>query len=63
MWSFADQEQESQDEEHFERATSKTPEAVRKHSEKAPPPIPMTIAKFLQLLWHLVVLTKGLFTE
>jgi hypothetical protein len=40
MRSFAAQERESQDDEHFDRATNKTPEAVRKHSEKAPPPLP-----------------------
>jgi hypothetical protein len=62
MRSFAAQERESQDDEHFERATTKTPDAVRKHSEKAPPPLPTTIAELLQLLWRLIILTTGLFT-
>jgi hypothetical protein len=35
---------------------------VRKHSEKAPPPLPTTIAELLQLLWRLIILTTGLFT-
>jgi hypothetical protein len=62
MRSFAAQKRESQDDEHFKRATTKTPEAVRKHSEKAPPPLPMTITELLQLLWRLIILTTGLFT-
>jgi hypothetical protein len=62
MRSFAAQERERQDDDHFEQATSKTPEAVRKHSAKTPPPLPTTIAELQQLMWRLVVLTKGLFT-
>jgi hypothetical protein len=56
---FAAQEREQQDNDHFEQAMNKTPEAVQKHSTKAPPPLPTTIAELQQLVWCLVVLTKG----
>jgi hypothetical protein len=62
MRSFAAQEREHQDHDHFDQATNKTPEAVRKHLTKAPPPLLATIAELQQLLWRLIVLTKGLFT-
>jgi hypothetical protein len=62
MHSFAAQERERQDNDHFDQATNKTPEAVRKHSAKAPPPLPTTIAELQQLMWQLIVLTRGLFT-
>jgi hypothetical protein len=62
MRSFAAQERERQDDDDFDMATNKTPEAVRKHSAKAPPPLPTTIAELLQSMWRLVVLTTGLFT-
>ena len=42
MRSVADQDRESQDEAYFAQATNKTPEAVRKHHSKLPPPIPTT---------------------
>lgn len=60
--SFADQERERQDDECFEQATNKTPEAVRKHSTKTPPPLPTSIGELLQLLDRFIVLTVGLFT-
>jgi hypothetical protein len=63
MRSFAAQERERLDEANFERATAKTPEAVRKHTEKGPPPIPTTIAELLELIVSFIVLTKGLFTD
>jgi hypothetical protein len=62
MRSFAAQERESQEEAYFAQATSTTPDAIRKHSAKAPPPLPTTVAELLQLMWRLVVLTVGLFT-
>ena len=62
MRSFATQEQESQEDEWFNQATTKTPEAIKKHSSKAPPPLPTTVAELLQLLWRMIVLTTGLFT-
>jgi hypothetical protein len=62
MRSFLAQERERQDDEDFDMATNKTPEAVRKHSSKAPPPLPTTIAELLQLMWRMIVLTTGLFT-
>jgi hypothetical protein len=62
LWSFADQERERQDDEYFAQATNRTPEAVRKHSTKTPPPLPTSIGELLQLLDRLIVLTVGLFT-
>jgi hypothetical protein len=62
MRSFATQEQERQEDKWFNQATTKTPEAIKKHSSKAPPPLPTTVAELLQLLWHMIVLTTGLFT-
>jgi hypothetical protein len=62
MRSFATQEQERQEDAWFDQATTKTPEAIKKHSSKAPPPLPTTIAELLQLLWRMIVLTTGLFT-
>jgi hypothetical protein len=38
MRSAADQDRESQDDTYFAQATNKTPEAVRKHHSKLPPP-------------------------
>jgi hypothetical protein len=63
MRSFADQEQESQDDEYFAQATNKTPEAVRKHNLKLPPPLPSSVGELLQLIARTIVLTVGLFTE
>jgi hypothetical protein len=60
--SQATQEQECADDEHFERATNKTPDAIRKHTTKMPPALPPTIGELLQQLWRLIVLTTGLFT-
>jgi hypothetical protein len=62
MRSFADQEKERQDDDWFDTATNKTPEAVRKHNSKLPPPLPATVAKLLQLLLRLIALMVGLFT-
>jgi hypothetical protein len=62
MRSFSAQERERRDDDDFELAMNKTPEAVRKHSSKAPPPLPTTVAELLQLMWRLIVLTTGLFT-
>jgi hypothetical protein len=62
MCSFAAQERERQDNKDFDMATNKTPEAVQKHSSKAPPPLPTTIAELQQLMWRMIVLTTGLFT-
>lgn len=63
LHSQAAQEQEHAKDKHFDRATTKTPNAIRKHtSAKAPPALPPTIGEFLQQLWRLVVLTTGLFT-
>jgi hypothetical protein len=45
MRSFADQEQESQDDDYFAQATNKTPEAVRKHNLKLPPPLPSSVGE------------------
>jgi hypothetical protein len=50
MCSFATQEQEHQKDEWFNQATMKTPEAIKKPSSKAPPPLPTTVAVLLQLL-------------
>jgi hypothetical protein len=63
MRSFAAQERERKDDDDFEMATHKTPEAVRKQTSKAPPPLPATVAEVLQLLWRMSILTEGLFTE
>ena len=60
--SFADQERERQDDDCFEQATNRTPDAVRKHSTKTPPPLPTFIGELLQLLERYLVLTVGLFT-
>lgn len=60
--SFADQERERHDDECFEQATNRTPDAVRKHTTKTPPPLPTSIGELLQLLERLIVLTVGLFT-
>jgi hypothetical protein len=60
--SFADQERERHDDECFDQATTRTPDAVRKHTTKTPPPLPTSIGELLQLLERLVVLTVGLFT-
>jgi hypothetical protein len=62
MRSFSAQERERKDDDDFELATTKTPEAVRKHSSKAPPPLPTTVAELLQLMWRMIILTTGLFT-
>jgi hypothetical protein len=62
MRSFAAQEKESQDDDYFDQATNKTPEAVRKHKTKMPPPLPATVGELLQLISRLLVLTVGLFT-
>jgi hypothetical protein len=63
MRTFEAQERERQDDEDFDQATHKTPEAVRKHNSKGPPPLPSSIGDLLQALWRLIVLTKGLFTQ
>ena len=63
MRSFAAQEKEKEEDSYFEAATNKTPDAVRKHHAKLPPPLPTTLAELIQLVWRLVVLTKGLFTD
>jgi hypothetical protein len=62
MRSFSAQERERQDDDDFKQATNKTPEAMGKHSAKAPPPLPTTVAELLQSMWRLIVLTTGLFT-
>jgi hypothetical protein len=62
MRSHAAQEHERQEDDYFDQATMRTPDAVRKHSAKAPPPLPTSIAELMQLLWRLIVLTEGLFT-
>jgi hypothetical protein len=51
MHSFATQERERKDDDDFEMATNKTPEAVQKQTSKAPPPLPATVAELLQLMW------------
>jgi hypothetical protein len=61
--SYADQEKESQDDFFFEQATNKTPDAVKKHHNKMPPPLPTMVAELMQLLWRMIALTVGLFTE
>jgi hypothetical protein len=63
MRTFEAQERERQDDEDFEQATHKTPEAVRKHNSKGPPPLPSSVGDLLQALWRLIILTKGLFTQ
>jgi hypothetical protein len=63
MRSFAAQERERKDDDDFEMATNNTPEAVRKQTSKAPPPLPATVAELLQLMWRMIILTEGLFTE
>jgi hypothetical protein len=63
MRTFETQEREKQDDADFEQATNKTPEAVRKHTGKGPPPLPGSIGDLLQALWRLIILTKGLFTQ
>jgi len=50
MRSFAEQEQESLEDSYYDLATSKTPDAVRKHKAKLPPPLPTTILELLQLI-------------
>jgi hypothetical protein len=62
MRSHTAQDHEHQEDEYFKQATNRTPDAVRKHSAKVPPPLPTSIADLMQLLWCLIVLVEGLFT-
>jgi hypothetical protein len=62
MRSHAAQEMERHDDDCFDQATTRTPEAVRKHTTKAPPALPTSIAELMQLLWRLIVVMEGLFT-
>ena len=48
LCTFTVQEQERQDEACFELATNKTPDAIKKHLSKGPPPLPTTISELIQ---------------
>ena len=63
LQSKATQEQEQhEDDKCFKLATNKTPDPVKKHTSKKPPPLPTSIGDFRQLLNQLIALTVGLFT-
>ena len=47
----------------FDLATNKTPDAIKKHITKGPPPLPTTISELIQQIHHLLMLTEGLFTH
>ena len=55
--------QECQEETCFYLATYKTPDAIKKHMTKGPPPLPTTISELIQQIHWLLILTEGLFTH
>ena len=61
--TFTIQELERQEETCFDLATNKTPDAIKKHMSKGPPPLPTTISELIQQIHRLLVLTDGLFTH
>ena len=48
LWTFTVQEQERQEDTYFELVTNKTPDAIKKHMTKGPPPLPTTIGELVQ---------------
>ena len=63
LCTFTIQEQEQQEDTYFKLTTNKTPNAIKKHMIKGPPPLPTTISELVQQIHWLLVLTKGLFTN
>ena len=63
LCTFTIQELEHQEEICFDLVTNKTPDAIKKHMTKGPPPLPTTISELIQQIHRLLILTDGLFTH